>query len=363
MKEVWKELVHYYEQDPLTERADVDAIFDRLVRRFPRYKDSYEAIRTRVLSCPLSTTNFVEDLKDELRAAVGLEIVNAIGTNQPWEKVLDLVKKVEESIEIEEKEGLLVYNNVHVDEVVKANDPSNLAHLHPAILNDYVGGGVPTPCHILVYARPDMGKTSFMLNLVKGFCQQGKKVLYYNNEDNPDSFLMRSFTVFTGQPKSVVVEYAEKTEESLERNAYHNLHVAFSEAGSIDEIDGLVSDLEPDVLIVDQIRNLSARGDSRNLELEILARAMRALSRRHKVIAISVSQAGESAEGKSYLGMSDLDYSKTGVQGAVDLMIGIGAGELDRTQGYRCISLPKNKFDQHRFGPKLVINEATGVYS
>jgi hypothetical protein len=186
--------------------------------------------------------------------------------------------------------------------------------------------------------------------------------LYYNNEDNPHSFLMRGFTVFTGQPKDTVIAFPDRTKESLDRNTYHNLHTVFSEAGSIAEIERLVSDIEPDVLIVDQIRNLSAKEDSRNLELETLTRALRALARKHTLVCVSVTQAGESAEGKSYLGMSDIDYSKTGVQGAVDLMIGIGAGEMDRAQGYRCISLPKNKFAQHRFGPKLVLDEATGVY-
>lgn len=363
VKEVWASLRDFYNRDPQTKSADTDAVFDRLTSKFPRYAESFNSLRSKVLACPLSETNFYEDLREQLRAAIGVEMINAIGSGKNWERILELVHKVEESFEDEGEEHLLVYNNADVGDVVQANDPSHLTQLHPLTLNECVGGGVPSPCHILVYARPDMGKTSFMLNLVKGFCKQGKRVLYYNNEDNPDSFLMRSFTVFTGQPKNVVIQHPDKVKRSLDRHDYHNLHIAFSEQGSMSEIEKLVSDIKPDVVIIDQIRNLSVKGDSRNLELEVLARGMRTLARRHKFIGISVSQAGDSAEGKSYLGMSDLDYSKTGVQGAVDLMIAIGASEQDRAQGYRCVALPKNKFSQHRFAPKLLIDEATGVYS
>ncbi len=53
--------------------------------------------------------------------------------------------------------------------------------------------------------------------------------------------------------------------------------------------------------------------------------------------------------------MTDLDNSKTGIPGAVDVMIGIGASRDDEAAGRRVLSLPKNKLGGiHEFFPVQV---------
>jgi len=362
MQQVWLAIKQYYGNDVAIEKADLEAIFDRVCTKFPRYEDAYRRLEADVAKVPLSRNNFLRDLADQIKAGVTTDIVQHLLAGH-WDKARGLFEDTESDLEVDGPDGPTVYSDISVDDVILNNDMSHRVQLSPAILNEYVGGGVPQPCHILVFGRPDMGKTSFMLNLVKGFCEQGKKVLYYSNEDNPQTFLMRAFTVFCGVPQDKVEKYPNRVKEILDEKAFSNFRFVASEAGDIEEINRLCSEFKPDVLIIDQLRNLSGSGESRTLQLETLARAVRTISRRHSLIAISVSQAGESAAGKSYLTQEDLDYSKTGVQGALDLMMGLGASDNDALSNFICVSFPKNKFAHLRYGPKLSLDYATGVYA
>ena len=361
-EQVWTAIKEYYQADPAAEKADLEAIFDRVCTKYPRYEDSYRKLEENVEGIPISRANFLRDLTDQIRGGVSTEIITHLLANR-WNKAKDLFDDINDTLSEDPEHSLELYSDISVDEVIRQNDASHRVQLTPAVLNEYVAGGVPQPCHILVFGRPDMGKTSFMLNLVKGFCAQGKDVLYYSNEDNPQTFLMRSFTVFCGVDQQKIEKYPARVKELLDEKAYQRFSLAMSEEGSIAEIDSLCAQRKPDVLIVDQLRNLSGAGESRTLQLESLARAIRTISRRHSCIAISVSQAGESAAGKSYLSQEDLDYSKTGVQGAIDLMVGLGASENDALSNFICISFPKNKFAHMRYGPKLKLDYATGVYA
>lgn len=127
--------------------------------------------------------------------------------------------------------------------------------------------------------------------------------------------------------------------------SYGSLAVVELASGRISEVDGLARRWQPDVIILDQLRNLKAggAGGNRALELDEVARAARDLGKRHNAVVVSITQAGDSADEKQVLGMGDIDWSNTGIQAAADLLIGIGVtAELDR-QGKRWVTLVKNK--------------------
>ena len=94
------------------------------------------------------------------------------------------------------------------------------------------------------------------------------------------------------------------------------------------------------------MRNLNVKAESRANQLEAAAISIRNIGKKYDAIAISVSQAGDSAEGKAILTMSDIDNSKTGLPGACDVLMGIGSTEEQKREGLRVISLPKNKLGE-----------------
>ena len=106
------------------------------------------------------------------------------------------------------------------------------------------------------------------------------------------------------------------------------------------------------MLVLDQLRNLNMKQDNYVLALEQAAKQARQWAKRYSCVVVSVTQAGDSAEGKSVLDMGDVDYSNTGIPAQADLMIGLGANKKNASRGEIVFNLPKNKISgKHEYFP------------
>lgn len=222
-----------------------------------------------------------------------------------------------------------------------------LIKLWPKTLSDITDGGAYRGNHIIVYARPEIGKTLFALNLSAGFLKQGLVVLYIGNEDPSHSMRQRMLQRLTRKTRQEI-ESAGGFDASVasglaKENGGDNFVFASLAPGNFREISALADEFKADVIVLDQLRNLEMDGESRTLELDKAARQARNLGKSKNALVVSLTQAGESAEGKIVLGRSDIDFSKTGIPGACDLMVGIGADSVMERNGERCIATPKNK--------------------
>lgn len=115
-----------------------------------------------------------------------------------------------------------------------------------------------------------------------------------------------------------------------------------------------------DVVILDQIRNMRLKSDSRTAELEAAGIEARAIAKEMGVLVVSITQAGDSATNKVYLEMSDVDSSKTGIPASADLMIGLGSDAAMKLNGLMGISLPKNKLSGLHDHFTVTCNFSTG---
>src|SRR5690606_34278645 len=120
---------------------------------------------------------------------------------------------------------------------------------------------------------------------------------------------------------------------------------------------------KPDVILVDQLRNLKSKEDSRVNQLDEVARGLRDIGKAKKIVVVDVTQAGESAEGKSVLTMTDIDSSKTGVPAAADLLIGVGANKEQEASGFRVLSLCKNKINGYHGALTVKVNPFISRYT
>lgn len=114
-------------------------------------------------------------------------------------------------------------------------------------------------------------------------------------------------------------------------------------------------------MILDQIRNMRLKSDSRTSELEAAGIEARSIAKDFNVLVVSITQAGDSATNKVYLEMSDVDSSKTGIPASADLMIGLGSDEAMKLNGLMGISLPKNKLSGLHDKFTVTTNFQTGV--
>ena len=127
-------------------------------------------------------------------------------------------------------------------------------------------------------------------------------------------------------------------------NGYRNLIFKPMAPGSLSAVRQCILEYEPDVVVIDQLTNLSLPNYSKTEKYEELAYRFRMLVKEMGIAGVSVCQAGESAAGKLLLEKEDVYYSNTGIPAQCDIMVGIGCNQEYEQMGRRMLSLPKSKF-------------------
>ncbi len=133
------------------------------------------------------------------------------------------------------------------------------------------------------------------------------------------------------------------------------LHIYHMEPGSVPEIEELVQEIKPEILVVDQFLNLDGAGDGNTKQMEANAKAIRNLLAKYDLVGVSVTQAGDRTERHNqevpaWLGMGDVYASRTALAGQADLMLGLGFDEEMKAQGLRAVSIAKNKMAETHEG-------------
>jgi hypothetical protein len=187
------------------------------------------------------------------------------------------------------------------------------------------------------------GKTAFTINLGSGVARYGKRVMHLINEDRKEDVYLRYVCNLSGMDKHGVRDDPSLAQSKAGAAGLSNVIVIAIKPGTPDQIKRLIQKYQPDVVIVDQLRNLQVKADSRVNQLESAATAMRNIGKQENVLMVSVTQAGDSARDKLILDDGDIDFSNTGIPAQADLLIGIGCNEEYKASGQRIINLIKNK--------------------
>jgi len=349
-KIVLKEIETYYGKDLDCNNCDVDIIRNRLERTYPKHKDVFKGIIERLKEVNVSAVNFVSEVLELKRQSLRLKISAAFATgkDKEAEEFLEQWYNYKEQELKEDSKAIFIAPSV--SELVERSSGEKRIKIYPLALNEVLDGGALRKHHILVYGRPDAGKSLFTLNMVYGFLKQKLKVLYIGNEDPPEDLILRLVQRLALMDKFQIRDNPEKADKEARKLGYDNFIFKELCPGSPREIRNLVKEHKPDVLVVDQVRNLlvGAQQEQRVSQLEKAAIAVRNIGKEFNCLTVSITQAGDSADGKLSLDMRDVDSSKTGIQGAVDLMIGIGVNADYEQRGQRMLTLSKNKLSLHK---------------
>lgn len=204
---------------------------------------------------------------------------------------------------------------------------------------------------ILVMARPEAGKTSFICSefthMVKSL-PDNKDAVIFNPEEGGGRVFLRLITAATGWD---VVKIAG--DEGAAKRAYES-QVSRMDRIKVVELAGGISTRDIErvletgsfglvaINVLDKIKTSFRAKDEKEVDrYRALAYWMREAANKYDVPIIAVAQADSAAEGQKYLTQSMIYGSKTGVQGEADLLIGMGyePGNDER----RWLSLLKNK--------------------
>jgi len=338
----------YYTRDAQARAVDPDLLMSGIARELPNPKHHrvLGEIVASVMAEDVSPENVVADYLATKREKVGNQLATMLAAGRPPGEVAPLVERYQELLTTEtiEKEETRVLCGESVTKLVAArNREGGLIQVFPQALNERLDGGLLRGHHMVVFARPEVGKTLFAVNAIYGFLKQGLRTLYVGNEDPIEDIVLRVVSRLSGLTRHEVLDDPETADRIAREKGYNNLVLASLTPGTIKEIEALVIEHKPAVVLTDQLRNLQVGQENFTRQLETAAQGVRTIGKRHGALMVSFTQAGDSASGKSILDMGDVDSSNTGIPAQADVMVGIGMSREDETMGRRVLSLPKNK--------------------
>jgi archaellum biogenesis ATPase FlaH len=345
---VWDLVSRYYGRDPEAKHAEPDLIieFIREGVRNERHADQFAELINEARTIDVSEVNVRQLVLESKRREVADELAVCLTNDKEHDELLSLYSELKQLTDLDQ---LAELGTVHLDvlnlkEMLTAEaDPTGQLVLYPRALSDRLGGGVRGGHHVVVYARPEAGKTALCVSMACGFARQGAAGLYLGNEDRPQTMMYRCMSNLIGWTKAEIDADIDRAIELAIAAGLANITIKSMAPGTPRQIEEYIRQAQPKWVIVDQLRNVAMKAESRVNQLEAAATLLRTLGKKYDCVMISVTQAGDSANNKEILEMGDVDYSNTGIPATADVMVGIGVTPALEQQGIRMISLPKNK--------------------
>jgi KaiC/GvpD/RAD55 family RecA-like ATPase len=343
---IWQGVANYYDSDTTAKTIDPAILGDQVARGIAvdKHKETFVHLCNGLGEFEVSPANVVGDLIETKKEVIEQRLGAAFAAKEDTRELLDEYERLQELKDFEDEDKPEIRQGLSVEDLVNTGfTEENLITIMPEPLNDRLDGGVKPGHHIVLFARPEMGKTMMVIEMMAGFLDQGLKVLYIGNEDPINDINMRVVNRLSGMTKLQVLNKPREADRKARERGYENLVLYSAAPGTKREITRLIESVKPHALVIDQLRNIDMNDENYVLALEKAAKAARQWAKRYSCVVVSVTQAGDSADRKNVLDIGDVDFSNTGIPAQADVMVGLGANDQLKQRGEICISLPKNK--------------------
>jgi len=210
---------------------------------------------------------------------------------------------------------------------------------------------------VIVGARPDSGKTTFLISECVNWAKQLEDddhcILWLNNEETNEKVGRRIIeSAIMWDKARVSADPAGAAEEFKRRVGSHNrIRIVKEEVFTTRSVEKYIKKFSPSLVIFDQLWKVagyekeSANETTRQSMLFAWARNLAS----NVGPVVTVHQLGGEAEGERFPMMKHLYGSQTGMQGEADAIIFLGRSKDPAESAYRFLSVPKNKLGD---GPK-----------
>ena len=221
------------------------------------------------------------------------------------------------------------------------------------ILNKCLGGVAPSLG--LVIARPDTGKTSFILNCLAYFAHQLKgtneQLLYCGNEEGIIGLKARCGVSLLG----VDTEWAEQNVKAFGQQVEAKNGNCIRFHGGVNntrDVETLIKRYNPVVVVADQIAKFHIPGNKVEgpAGLALTYQWFREVGQLYSTMVMGVAQADIKGDNQQWLTMANVNASKTDVPGELDWLIGIGSLNEPGMERVRFVNIGKNKLKYGRKG-------------
>lgn len=350
---LFKFITEYYGRDKNCKSIDVDVLLDTIEAQKPL---AYDKLAKVVASLPEpSPANLITLLTEQRLKRIGSEMTAAFAAGDK-SKAAALATEYNDVFELgvysedNEDELFKVYQGTTMTELEEQKRKGGNLVLLPELLGDIVYD-LAYGDHICIFGMVNRGKSTICAQIAGDFAYNDNIVLYIGNEDPAVRMVQRFICNMAG----CTVEEARDDEEGTTARAmeegYNNIIFKHLPETRMGDIRKLIEHFKPDVVIVDQARNVIPDGKEKDgaAKMETIFHQLRMLYSKYGVLGVSVTQAGDKdAKGKPLdnkvkLEQNDIADSKYGVAATMDVMIGIGATKpmMDMKQLY--LNVCKNK--------------------
>lgn len=379
-KKFFKVIQEYFQEYPDKDSLTVEELLIYFSVKYPLLKKNqkYVTMLERMSSLKVDNKILAENMNHFLEKYTASEIVFKLTDVLDGESysVLDDVRAL-----IDEHDSRKVRLSGDEDSLFVKSNLSDLLHdevLTPGLkwrlscLNESIGdlrGG--SLGH--VFARPDTGKTSFIVSEVSNFASQLKDdevILWCNNEEKGKRVLFRIYQSILNCDKSALIDYPSDAEEEFKKLGGDKIKLYDEAMISVEDIEQLLKEHNVRLVVIDQGDKVSFAGSSTMSSVDKLKAVygkFRELAKTYDCDIITVGQASATAEGKKWLTNTDMDNSKVGKVGELDYAIGIGKVFEDPDDpicSLRYLSLCKNKMkDGRHTRSDVIFNSSCAVYS
>jgi len=207
---------------------------------------------------------------------------------------------------------------------------------------------------LIIAARPDKGKTSFIADAATCFasqCPEDRPILWLSNEGVRDNIIKRSISAALGE---TIQELITRNNAGTLMDDYSN-SIGHNNAVQIEDICGwtnfevadLIEQRTPSLVIFDMIDKIRFMGIGQDARTDQKLEEMYSWFREHGIkndyASLATSQISGDGAGLEWPEDHQLKDSKTGKQGACDVIMMIGHSNDPMKSECRYISTPKNK--------------------
>ena len=189
-KFIYDLISEFYDKDTSVNFVDLDLIQQRINRELPKQSTLYKGI-LQTLTETTSSSNLLEEVIALKKDSVARELASTLLSPQR-NNVLELMEEykcVEDFVNNSEDDSNLLIGT-DVEELVEHLKSENKIRLFPKSLQEATGGAMKGH-NVLIFGRPEVGKSLFVINMIGGFLHDGLKVLFIENEDPVKSTMSR----------------------------------------------------------------------------------------------------------------------------------------------------------------------------
>lgn len=230
-----------------------------------------------------------------------------------------------------------------------------------AVTRDHILG-LQGGASVAIAARPDKGKTSLIAAILTDLAPQvvalygvDRPILWLNNEGSGKRIIPRIYQAALGKDLTEIIALSNAGQlEAAYTKAIGGpigtIRVKDMHGASLSMIDQVIEQVRPSVVVGDMLGNFrlgsASSGANKADMIEQIWQEWREMMVRHDCVGFGTIQVSVEGGNMLYPPYSALKDSKTGVQGAVDIILMMGAMDTadPGMATVRGLSSPKNKF-------------------